>query len=312
MSKSFTKGYALGQQDGGNGENKLPLRSFTRLFTNPASYLPGAQNRDAEWVKGYRTGFEDQVRTVNVRSCPEETAMSIESASSGMHNMDILPENSGSSGKQSLDYQISVAESLLSLMSNAANVIDATGEQFNHLVQAHEDWVSDFMEIFVEEHLRPRLQQLGEVYMALSSEDVSEIRSIINSLMSLKHGASGGKHATQMFTSVTLGLVDGLSQIGGAVGCGDQVNSYATQIAVSQSLKRVLTALLEHLNTLGATLNQRVNEHDELMSEDFNKFYRKHAEPRLEQLSKLYRAVENEDIPMLEDIICRLIDAENR
>jgi hypothetical protein len=311
MSKTFSKGYTLGQKDGQSGENRLPSRSFSRLFTHAGSYLPGAENRDAEWVKGYRAGFEDQVRTLNVKLHPEEQAMSIESLTSGKRHIEILPENPGSSAKNSLDYQISVAESLLSLMGNAANVLDATGEQFSHLVQAHADWMNDFMALFVEEHMRPRLRQLGEIYLALTNEDVREIRSIINSLMSLKYGAKGGQYATQLFNAVTLGLVDGLSQIGGAVGSG-QVNSYATQIEVSESLKRVLMALLGQINRLGTTLNQRVNEHDELMNEDFDKFYRNHAEPRLAQLSKLYRAVASEDIPVLEDIIRRLIEAESR
>lgn len=62
MAKDYHKGYRLGQSDGASGNNKLASRSFGRLFSNPGSWLPGAENRDAEFRQGYRAGFEDKVR----------------------------------------------------------------------------------------------------------------------------------------------------------------------------------------------------------------------------------------------------------
>jgi hypothetical protein len=66
MSKTYSDAYALGQKDGASGDNRLPMRAWMRTLTNMGSYLPGAENRDDEWIKGYRQGFEDQRRQFNI------------------------------------------------------------------------------------------------------------------------------------------------------------------------------------------------------------------------------------------------------
>lgn len=66
MAKDFSKGDQLGHEDGKNGDNRLALRALQRIATNPSSWLPGAENRDNEFRRGYLTGFEDEVRRPHV------------------------------------------------------------------------------------------------------------------------------------------------------------------------------------------------------------------------------------------------------
>lgn len=246
--------------------------------------------------------------------------MGIESMGNSSRNIEILPENpagnfsqgSGNAGVHDFDYQISVAESLLSLIGNAANALEATGQQFYHLVQNHDDLMRQYFDWFIENNLRPRIRQIGEIYTALVAEDTHEIKSIIESLMNAKHGFNGGQQATKLFASVTLGLQDGLSQIGGAMGAHGQLNDYETQINVALNLKRILVALQETINTLARKLNQRVQDHDDLMRQDFDKFISQCAEPRMQQLSDLWRSVANEDIPEVERMIRQLQTASGR
>lgn len=65
MAKDYSAGYALGQQDGADGNNRLASRSFMRLFRIGA-YLPGCGARDDEFIEGYKAGFRDKVRIIKV------------------------------------------------------------------------------------------------------------------------------------------------------------------------------------------------------------------------------------------------------
>ncbi len=73
----FAKGNALGRGDGKAGENRLPSRAAERLL-HIGSYLPGAENRDDEFRRGYIDGFDDEVRLrrVSVAAANEGGSMS--------------------------------------------------------------------------------------------------------------------------------------------------------------------------------------------------------------------------------------------
>ena len=74
MAKDYSKGYTQGQTDGKDGDNKLAMRSFKRLFTDIGSWLPGFDNRDAQFRTGYVAGFEDKVR-IRQTITPQEGVM---------------------------------------------------------------------------------------------------------------------------------------------------------------------------------------------------------------------------------------------
>jgi len=80
MPKDFSKGYAQGQQDGVTGNNRLAMRAFKRLL-NFGAYLPGAGNRDDEFIEGYKAGFRDKVRVI--QTSPRENAMPPETLGRG-------------------------------------------------------------------------------------------------------------------------------------------------------------------------------------------------------------------------------------
>lgn len=65
MSKHFSNGNRDGHDDGKSGDNRLAVRSAERLL-HVSAYLPGAENRDAEYRRGYVAGFADEVRVHHV------------------------------------------------------------------------------------------------------------------------------------------------------------------------------------------------------------------------------------------------------
>ena len=81
MAKDYSKGYTQGQEDGASGDNKLAMRSFKRLFTEVGSWLPGFDNRDAQFRTGYVEGFKDKVRVV--QTAPAQTTTSNVSTPNG-------------------------------------------------------------------------------------------------------------------------------------------------------------------------------------------------------------------------------------
>ena len=58
MAKDYSNGYTQGQTDGKDGDNKLAMRSFKRLL-NIGTWLPGAENRDAQFRTGYLISAHD-------------------------------------------------------------------------------------------------------------------------------------------------------------------------------------------------------------------------------------------------------------
>lgn len=72
MPKDYHDGYALGEQDGANGNNRLALRAVERLLRIGA-YLPGGSARDDEFMEGYKAGFRDKVR--KIQTIPAENVM---------------------------------------------------------------------------------------------------------------------------------------------------------------------------------------------------------------------------------------------
>lgn len=112
MAKDYSKGQKLGQQDGATGDNKLAFRSFKRLITEVGSWLPGADNRDAEFRAGYKDGFRDRVRTL--QTTPAETA-----TSSTHRNRQNQPANGGSmSHSTSFRHQVELLQGLKQYLSD--------------------------------------------------------------------------------------------------------------------------------------------------------------------------------------------------
>jgi len=96
MAKDFYEGYKLGALDGKSGDNKLASRSFKRLVSKIGSWLPGAENRDAQFREGYLTGFNDKVRTIQTSNiAPNNTTLpatggTMSSSTSFSHQVELL------------------------------------------------------------------------------------------------------------------------------------------------------------------------------------------------------------------------------
>jgi len=143
VSKDYSKGNKDGHEDGKTGDNRLALRGAKRLL-NIGSYLPGAENRDGQYIKGYVAGFQDEVRVSNVKLAPQgqsstrptgEQAMS--NATSFAHQIELLLNLK----QYLLDFQ----ERLLGVSANYQRKVDAL-----HGAGLMDETYRDFVEREVE------------------------------------------------------------------------------------------------------------------------------------------------------------------
>lgn len=299
MSKSYSEGYTLGQQDGAGCENRLPARAWMRL-AHVGSYLPGAENRDDEWRKGYRQGFEDRVRQVNVVQRSGETAM-------GLNQSGGMGAAAAGGGTNTFAHRIAVARSLYEQALRLQRFVEQTGEDFGALFSRHDVLVGEFFNDLLTYHIRPRMQQLYDLAESVQTQDRPRIAALVEKYEIAISGkeALGQAAATRYFASINLSSANRLSGLTAALGDGDP-RDYETQLAVAQSIRRAFEALLEQLDAMGRAYDACARDHDELMRQDFDALIRQNIEPRLQEISDLYRAVQHQDLPGVDDVISRL------
>lgn len=303
MSKTYSEAYALGQKDGEQGENKMAWRSFTRTLTNVGSYLPGAENRDDEWLKGYRQGFEDQVRLVNVNIKQEGGGAMGLNSFSGVGS-DGYSATSG--GQNSFAHRIAVAENLYQQVLTTERVLYQTEQDFGQLFVRHELLASEFFNDLLTYHIRPRIAQIQAITETVSQIDRPVIQSFILKYQQAIRGKEQGlTAANQYFAAINLAAVQPLSGLSVAVSQGDP-RDYHTQLAVAHSIKQVFETLMSQVDAISREYHHCIQDHDQLMKQDFDGFIRNNVEPRLQDLSDLWRAIHDKDIAGIDDVISRL------
>jgi hypothetical protein len=307
MSKTFSDAYKLGQSDGEEGENKLPTRAWVRSLTHIGSYLPGAENRDDEWVKGYRQGFEDKVKQVNVKVQPDKEVTMNSNETMSFPNQ--LPETSpmgGSQGTNAFAYRIAIARNLYEQTTHLRNFLFQTDADFRNLFSQHELLAGEFFNDLLTYHLRPRVQQISELANQVQTQDQPKIQSLVEKYEYAIQGKERGQAAaTAYFAHIGLSHADQLSGLSAAIGNGDP-RDYDTQLAVAQSVRRIFEGLLSQLDAIGRAYDSCVRDHDELMKQDFDNLLRQNIEPRLQQISDLWRVVRDRDLAGIDDVISRL------
>jgi len=78
---------------------------------------------------------------------------------------------------------------------------------------------------------------------------------------------------------------------------------------VMMSIKRVYQAFGTDIVYFGRSLKTQVEQHEDLMKEDFKRFHDDNLTPRLAQLRALLNNMETEDMPVIEEMIRRLQEA---
>lgn len=301
MSKTFYKAYQLGQKDGTSGQNKLASRSFMRMFTNIGSYLPGSANRDDEWIKGYRSGFDDSVRTYNVRS--QVGNFNINNST----NMDTLDEGAqfnvrgnsqqkggggGMSKVNDWDYQLGVAGGLLRATAETAIVVDEVKNKLNEVVYNHGDLMQGNFRMMCDHFLEPLIRDFENLKLHLTQSDQPEIHKIISGLSAGKASKYGTavQANTQNIVASILGAVGSVHL--GSVVTGGQTNDLYYQLSIVENLIRIMETAKSTVDNIGRTYNQCVQAHDDLMVQYFKKFVINCLDPRMQEFRVIYHNIE--------------------
>lgn len=303
MNKSFSDGYALGQADGSDGENRLAMRSWVRSFTNLGSYLPGAENRDDQWINGYRNGFEDKVRHIYVQPFSKDDASMNNLTSSRGPD---VPGTDSTGANNTFAHRIAVARNLYDQAVRLRNFLHHTQRSFSTLFAQHDLLAGEFFNDLLHYHIRPRLQEMALLADNVQTLDQPKIQRLVEKYEYAIRGKERGQvAATSFFASVNLAAADHLSGLQMGMG-GHDPRDYTTQLAVARSVRRAFEGLLSQLDSTGRMYDACVKDHDELMRQDFDALIRQHLDPRLLEISNLWRAVHDKDLPGIDDVIDRL------
>jgi hypothetical protein len=298
-------GYKLGVDDYKGDGVKHKFRFFKAL--HPINYLWNFDNSLQSFRKNYNAGFEDTQKTthqVYTTNTTKGETMGIESTSNSSEHFETI--NTPKSNKNDFNYQISVAESLYKLILKATQNTDDIGRTFNNLIRNHDDLMKQFFDYLIDNHLKPRLSELGGIYLQLQNNDLVTLRTLIEKLNALIHGyGNGATESTKFFTNATMGLTSSMPSIQSPEGRND----YASQLEVMMSIKRVYQAFGTDIVYFGRSLKTHVNEHEDLMKEDFKRFHDDNLTPRLAQLKVLLNNMETNDMPVIEEMIRRLQEA---
>jgi len=298
------------------GKASTPKNKYTFFkVASPINYLWKFHNAFESFSKNYDSGYLDGQRVKHEiyqqQNQKQGETMSMESMGNGNANIESnnIPSGSGGGGNniKSFQYQLSVAKSLYQLFTQARANLDDIGTTFSHLIKNHDDLMREYFEFLIFNNMQPRLRELGGVYMAIGNSDLSDIKTLIEKLHTLEHGYSGGvSESTKFFAQVSMNLTSSMPSISGVSGSND----YASQIEVMESIKRCYEAFRDDIDYLGDSLKNSYESHKDLMSEDFNKFYNKNVSQRLNALRQLYTHIEQNDLPVVYEMLRRLREAQ--
>lgn len=317
MSKTYSDAYTLGQKDGETGQNKLPWHAFKRMFTNVGVYLPGAGNRDDEWIKGYRQGFEDRVRELRIVQSNATKEDQMNSLNHGMGNPSNIPSatlgssgGSGGNGGQgnNLATRIAAAQSLYETIVKFGKFVDETNAEYENVFVKHKYLLlEEYFDSLQESYVKPRISQLVQLQMDLSNQDTIFVRQKIQEYHQAASGLVNGLVlANKYFTDTDASIPqNNLSSIPNAEG-GD-VRDLNYQLAIAKNIKTLFENLRDQVDLIGKSYDACTKSHDQVFLQHFQYFIDNHAAPRLQDMSDIWRNINNKDIVAIDDLINRLL-----
>lgn len=175
MSKDYSKGNQDGHEDGRQGDNRLASRSLKRLF-KPDQLFPGSTNRHDEYVRGYTTGFEDEVR--GLVNKPAETTYNTTHQSGG----------AAMSRTTSIDEQIELLTELKTYLEDRQEKLMGLKGNYKRKVDAlHESGLlQDVYDGFVDDCLDPTCSMLDNLIDHIGDNDIPAVENWIAKLEALR------------------------------------------------------------------------------------------------------------------------------
>lgn len=128
--KNWEKGYRDGETDQAGGKGKSTfVRPLKRLF-KPDQLFPGSQNRFDNYLGGYNTGFEDSVRSFNIRGGASQDVTGNSQGITGSQ------ERSGAmESTQSLSNQLGWCITSRDYLTNLQEEIKHVGRQYYQCIE---------------------------------------------------------------------------------------------------------------------------------------------------------------------------------
>ena len=180
---NMEKGYTAGETDLSTGKGKRVIyHSFKRMLS-PDTLRPGGDARVIEYMRGYKTAFEDDARVHNVRFSDSHRP-----SSTNYSKKNDAPSKSGASmSNYSIEDHIENLENLRVKLEGLQEDIITTGDQYQKAVQEAEDngliknYLRDLEEAMGEVHAK-----LKDLYHHIKDEDITLINSLITKLEGAK------------------------------------------------------------------------------------------------------------------------------
>ncbi|MDD2829113.1 MAG: hypothetical protein PHW18_06020 [Sulfuricurvum sp.] len=297
-------GYEKGVEDAKNQTSKNKFSFFKAV--NPVNYVWKFSDSYDSYMNNYDTGYLDGQRVTNEiyndTNQTKGTTMALNNINSGFNTP------SPSNQPPNISQQIQFAEDLYQLFMQAKNDInDVGGELYNLQIHGQNMMIEEYYIELVENHIVPRLVQFRNLIANIESNDLVQLKIIIDNLYNLHLGAISGATASTKFYNYALGnITAGIPSMKNAISNGS-LNDFMTQIRIMQDCKAVLEGVLDALDKLGRHLYAGVQTHGiGMFKEHFNPFFNNYAQPRLEELKALYNRISQDDIPLVEKMIAKL------
>jgi hypothetical protein len=216
-------------------------------------------------------------------------------------------------GDVSLTRLINVSHNFYQQAVHLESFVEQTREDFQRLFAGHELLIAEYFIDLENHHIRPREQQLVRLADSVRALDLPWIRNLIQKYEQAKAGkeSAGLSNAAAYFASINASAADRLSGLSVTMGNADPLD-YDTQIAVAQSIRRMFEALMEQIRAIGDAYHDCAQEHQKvLMKQDYERLMNEIINPRLQEISDVYRAIGAggsgvTDLDAIDDVIARL------
>lgn len=298
-SADYSKnGYEDGIKNSTNKEAKNKFIFFKAI--HPINYVWKFNNAFDSYMRNYDLGYLDGQRVNNqVYNDTNQTNKGI----TMNNNLPNTPTPSPNT-PPSLNDQLALAESLYRLFLQAKNDINDIGTEINKLKQQGATvMIQEYFDYLELNCLEPRLKQLREFYVNIEEYDLPKIKKEIEEINNMMHGiVSGTTQSTKFYNFTTANITCTISSLNSALQNANLLDKN-TQKQLAISFKKTLQDTSSAMNEFGSKLRQNIDNHGGMFRQFFTNFYNNNAEPRLDELRKIWMNIENNDIPEVDKII---------
>lgn len=307
----YQRGAAAAKADG--GENKLTARALEEFARNGFGLMPGAQNREDEFRRGYSETYEtiarDAQRNVPVQITSQVTATDFIQPIQGDFTMATHSASSQTGGYSALtleaqrDLFISLRDYLVSFNTGLSNA----NQKYKHQMEALEvGLIKNFHSRLKQEHYEPTTaanSNIGDFIVRNSSPDLWKQISHINAQIV----QFGGSSEDQKYTNLLDGIVKPDMSIGST---SVDPRSWEGQIELLSNLISFLMRLEVSFSLFQVNYRTKVGLLEGVLMENpYEEFVENHMKPTIQGIQKIREFIQNTTIPFIHSIIATI---ENR